>query len=65
MQYLVNEMLAVLHDTESEAYYRRLAAKVTKNIIFEALSGEARRGRRQDTEVQRCAVRRHREESLR
>ena len=37
-QYLVHEMLAVLHDTESEGYYRRLAATVPKNIIFEALS---------------------------
>jgi len=31
-------MLSVLHDTEREGYYRRLAATVPKNIIFEALS---------------------------
>jgi len=37
-QYLVHEMLAVLRDSESEGYYRRLAATVPKNIIFEALS---------------------------
>ena len=37
-QYLVHEMLSVLHDTESEGYYRRLAATVPRNIIFEALS---------------------------
>jgi len=37
-QYLVHEMLSVLHDTESEGYYRRLTATVPKHIIHEALS---------------------------
>ena len=37
-QYLVNEMLSVLHDTESEGYYRRVASTAPKSIIFEALS---------------------------
>ncbi len=37
-EYLVNEMLLVLQDAESEPYYRRLASSVPKNIIFEALS---------------------------
>jgi DNA-binding transcriptional regulator YhcF (GntR family) len=36
--YLVHEMLSVLRDAESEGYYRRLAATVPKDIIFEALS---------------------------
>jgi hypothetical protein len=36
--YLVDEMLSVLEDVESEGYYRRLAATVPKDIIFEALS---------------------------
>jgi DNA-binding transcriptional ArsR family regulator len=36
--YLVDEMLSVLEDVESEGYYRRLAATVPKEIIFEALS---------------------------
>lgn len=31
-------MLSVLRDSESESYYRRLAATVPKDIIFEALS---------------------------
>ncbi len=35
---LVYEMLSVLQDAESEGYYRRLAATVPKEIIFEALS---------------------------
>ena len=35
---LVQEMLSVLRDLESEGYYRRLASSVPKNIIFEALS---------------------------
>ena len=35
---LVHEMLSVLQDTESEGYYRRLAATVPKDTIFEALS---------------------------
>jgi hypothetical protein len=35
---LVYEMLSVLQDGESEGYYRRLAATVPKDIIFEALS---------------------------
>lgn len=35
---LVYEMLSVLQDAESEGYYRRLAATVPKDIIFEALS---------------------------
>ena len=35
---LVHEMLSVLQDTESEGYYRRLAATAPKAIIFEALS---------------------------
>lgn len=37
-EYLVQEMLSVLRDAESEPYYRRLAATVPKEIIFEALS---------------------------
>ena len=37
-EYLVDEMLSVLGDVESEGYYRRLAATVPKDIIFEALS---------------------------
>jgi DNA-binding transcriptional ArsR family regulator len=37
-QYLVHEMLSVLRDSESEGYYRRLAATVPKHIIHEALS---------------------------
>jgi DNA-binding MarR family transcriptional regulator len=37
-QYLVDEMLSVLGDVESEGYYRRLAATVPKDIIYEALS---------------------------
>jgi hypothetical protein len=36
--YLVDEMLSVLGDVESEGYYRRLAATVPKEIIFEGLS---------------------------
>jgi DNA-binding MarR family transcriptional regulator len=35
---LVYEMLSVLRDSESEGYYRRLAATVPKDIIYEALS---------------------------
>ncbi|MCH7697624.1 MAG: helix-turn-helix domain-containing protein [Chloroflexi bacterium] len=35
---LVHEMLSVLQDTESESYYRRLAATVPKDTIFETLS---------------------------
>ncbi len=35
---LMQEMLSVLQDSESEGYYRRLASSVPKNIIFEALS---------------------------
>jgi DNA-binding transcriptional regulator YhcF (GntR family) len=35
---LVYEMLSVLRDAESEGYYRRLAATVPKDIIYEALS---------------------------
>jgi DNA-binding transcriptional ArsR family regulator len=35
---LVHEMLAVLRDFDSEGYYRRLAASVPKDIIFEGLS---------------------------
>lgn len=35
---LVHEMLSVLQDAESEGYYRRLAATVPKDTIFEALS---------------------------
>lgn len=31
-------MLSVLRDSESEGYYRRLAATVPKHIIHEALS---------------------------
>jgi hypothetical protein len=37
-EYLVDEMLSVLGDVESEGYYRRLAVTVPKDIIFEALS---------------------------
>jgi len=37
-EYLVDEMLSVLGDVESEGYYRRLAATVPKDIIYEALS---------------------------
>jgi hypothetical protein len=36
--YLVDEMLSVLGDVESEGYYRGLAATVPKEIIFEGLS---------------------------
>jgi DNA-binding MarR family transcriptional regulator len=36
--YLVDEMLSVLGDRDSEGYYQRLAATVPKDIIFEALS---------------------------
>jgi hypothetical protein len=35
---LLDEMLSVLGDVESEGYYRRLAVTVPKDIIFEALS---------------------------
>ena len=35
---LVHEMLSVLRDFDSEGYYRRLAASVPKDIIFEGLS---------------------------
>jgi len=35
---LVHEMLSVLQDTDSESYYRRLAATAPKDTIFEALS---------------------------
>jgi hypothetical protein len=31
-------MLSVLRDSESEPYYRQLASRVPRNIIFEALS---------------------------
>lgn len=36
--YLVDEMLSVLGDRDSEGYYQRLAATVPKDIIFETLS---------------------------
>jgi len=36
--YLVDEMVSVLGDRDSEGYYQRLAASVPKDIIFEALS---------------------------
>jgi hypothetical protein len=36
--YLVDEMLSVLGNRDSEGYYQRLAARVPKDIIFEALS---------------------------
>ena len=34
----MHEMLSVLRDSESEGYYRRLAATVPKHVIHEALS---------------------------